>query len=272
MSKIFKKKTKNSYLDKISKEVEIDLKSITASKSENLENFKLIGNIEKGKFTKISSKGEFGKNRFLDISMKSDNQNKKKYIDIYSDLPKPLLSSYDFFDGLSGGTLLYSAIIEDGDSNSKLIIENFKVINAPGLVKLLSLADLGGLADIAAGEGISFDTLEIKMNNKKNFLKLEEIFAIGPSISVLMEGYRDQSGLTSLKGTLVPAKNLNKLISRIPIIGDIVIPKEAGEGLFGVSFKIKGLPGQMKTSIDPIKTITPRFIQKIIKKEKKKTN
>ena len=51
-------------------------------------------------------------------------------------------------------------------SSSKLTIENFKVVNAPGMVKLLSLADLGGLADLAEGEGISFDTLEIKMKKK----------------------------------------------------------------------------------------------------------
>ena len=64
--------------------------------------------------------------------------------------------------------------------------------------------------------------------------------ATGPSISVLMEGYQDENGLTSLRGTLVPAKTLNKMISRIPVIGDIVIPKEVGEGLFGISFKMKG--------------------------------
>ena len=35
------------------------------------------------------------------------------------------------------------------------------------MVKLLSLADLGGLADLAEGEGISFDILEIEMEKKK---------------------------------------------------------------------------------------------------------
>ena len=39
----------------------------------------------------------------------------------------------------------------------------------------------------------------------------------------------EMSGLTSLRGTLVPAKTLNKLISKIPVIGNIVIPKEVGE-------------------------------------------
>ena len=41
-------------------------------------------------------------------------------------------------------------------SNSKLTIENFKVVNAPAVVKLLSLADFGGLADLAEGRGIVF--------------------------------------------------------------------------------------------------------------------
>ena len=59
------------------------------------------------------------------------------------------------------------------------------------------------------------------------------------------------------------------MISRIPLIGDIVIPKEVGEGLFGISFKMKGPEGEIKTSINPIRTITPRFIQKIIDRNKK---
>ena len=165
--------------------------------------------------------------------------------------------------------MLFTSIIEENLSNSKLIIENFKIVNAPGVVKLLSLADLSGLADLAEGEGLSFDKLEINMKSEKGFLTLDEIFALGPSISVLMEGYQDQKGLTSLRGTLVPAKNLNRIISKIPVIGDIVIPKEVGEGLFGISFKMKGPPGKIKTTINPIRTLTPRFIQKIIERENK---
>ena len=142
-------------------------------------------------------------------------------------------------------------------------------MNAPGVVKLLSLADFGGLADLAEGEGLSFEKMEIKMSTNKGFLKLDELYAVGPSISVLMEGYKEEKGLTSLRGTLVPAKNLNKLLSKIPVIGKIIIPKEVGEGLFGVSFKMKGMPGKMKTTINPIKTLTPRFITKALEKQKK---
>ena len=42
-----------------------------------LKDFKLIGKIEKGKFVKISSKGDFGGGNYLDIKMKNDKKNKK---------------------------------------------------------------------------------------------------------------------------------------------------------------------------------------------------
>ncbi len=268
LNKFLNQKSKKNILKKISKDIEIDLKNIDTPLSKKLKNFRLIGVVEKGKFVKISSKGDFGDNKFLDISMKNDKTNKKKYLEIYSDLPQPLLSEYSFFKGLSEGVLTFSSIIEDNTSSSILIIDNFKVVNAPGVVQLLSLADFGGLADLAEGDGLSFEKMEIKMSTDKGFLKLNELYAVGPSISVLMEGYKEEDGLTSLRGTLVPAKNLNKLLSKIPVIGKIIIPKETGEGLFGVSFKMKGMPGKIKTTINPIKTLTPRFITKALEKSK----
>ena len=173
------------------------------------------------------------------------------------------------FKGLSGGQLLLNSTYDIERSNTNLIIENFKVNNAPGLVKLLSLADFGGMVDVMSGEGLSFEKLEMIMEKDTKILNLKELYAIGPSISILMEGYVDsKTGLISLRGTMVPAKTLNKFLSKLPIVGDIIIPKEIGEGLFGISFKIKGLPGNLKTTVNPIKTLTPRFIQKAIKKTK----
>ena len=270
LGKFLSKQNGKNKLRNLNSDIEVDFKSISVPMSEKLRNFKLIGEINKGQFIKISSKGDFGGNNFLDISMKKDKNSNKKYLEIYSDLPRPLLTEYSFFKGLSGGKLFFTSIIDKSNSYSKIKIEDFKVINAPGVIKLLSLADLGGLADLAEGEGLSFDLLEIDMEKNKNFLKINEILALGPSMSVLMEGYQDEKGLTSLRGTLVPAKTLNKMISKIPVIGNIVIPKEVGEGLFGISFKMKGIKGQIKTTINPIRTLTPRFIQKIIDKRQAK--
>ena len=100
-------------------------------------------------------------------------------------------------------------------------------------------------------------------------MTIEEIYAIGPAISVLMSGYIEDDKLISLRGTLVPATTINKTIAKIPILGDILIGKKTGEGVFGVSFKIKGPPKNLKTTVNPIKTLTPRFITRTLEKIKK---
>ena len=107
------------------------------------------------------------------------------------------------------------------------------------LTKILTLASLQGIADILSGEGIRFNELEMNFTNKKNLLTIKEIYAIGPAISILMDGYIEKNKLVSLRGTLVPATTINKVISSIPILGKILVGSKTGEGVFGVSFKIK---------------------------------
>ena len=95
-------------------------------------------------------------------------------------------------------------------------------------------------------------------------MTIDEIYAIGPAISIMMSGYIESGKLVSLRGTLVPATTINRTIASIPLIGDILIGKKVGEGVFGVSFKIKGPPKNLKTTVNPIKTLTPRFITRTI--------
>ena len=52
--------------------------------------------------------------------MKNDKKNKKKYLEIYSDKTKPLLTEYSFFNGLTGGNLIFTSIIDQNLSISKL--------------------------------------------------------------------------------------------------------------------------------------------------------
>ena len=109
----------------------------------------------------------------------------------------------------------------------------------------------------------------MKFKNENKVMTIEEVYAIGPAISVLMDGYIQPNELISLRGTLVPATTLNKAVGSIPFLGDILVGKKVGEGVFGVSFKIKGPPKNLKTTVNPIKTLTPRFITRTLEKIKK---
>ena len=139
----------------------------------------------------------------------------------------------------------------------------------PVLAKILTLASLQGIADLLTGEGIRFEEFEMNFSNEKSSMVIDELYAIGPAISILMSGYVEEEKLVSLRGTLVPATTINKTISKIPLLGKILVGDKTGEGVFGVSFKIKGPPKNLETSVNPIKTLTPRFITRTLEKIKR---
>ena len=189
----------------------------------------------------------------------------KKVTTIFSDIAKPFVKKFKFIKGFEDGKLDYTSTEINNDlSNSELRIYDFKLQDMPALTKLLSLASLQGIADLATGEGIRFNEFDMFFENSKDLLIIQEIYALGPAISILMEGYVEKNNLVSLRGTLVPATTINKTISKIPLLGNILVGSKTGEGVFGVSFKIKGPPNDLKSSVNPIKTLTPRFITRTL--------
>ncbi len=211
--------------------------------------------------------GDFSDNKRINFTIRSDSN--EKITTLYSDLAKPFVNRYKFIKGFEEGNLDFQSIKQINVSNSKLIIDNFKVQEVPALAKLLTLASLQGIADLLTGEGIRFTDFEMKFSNINGLMRIEELYAIGPAISLLMEGYIESDNLVSLRGTMVPATTINRTISSIPLLGDILVGKKVGEGVFGVSFKIKGPPNKLKTTVNPVKTLTPRFITRTLEKIKK---
>ena len=230
----------------------------------------LNGNIvfKNNKINKLNLDSTFPNDKKIVLTINT-NDNNEKITTLYSNYPKPLLKKYKFIKGFEEGVLDFSSTKKNGISKSFLVIDDFKVQEVPVLAKLLSLASLQGIADLLTGEGIRFTDLEMKFTNKKELMTIEEMYAIGPAISILMDGYIENKQLISLRGTLVPATTINRSIASIPLIGNILIGKKTGEGVFGVSFKIKGHPNNLKTTVNPVKTLTPRFITRTLEKIKK---
>tara|TARA_Y100000768_G_scaffold397_1_gene275 strand:- start:267 stop:2855 length:2589 start_codon:yes stop_codon:yes gene_type:complete len=211
---------------------------------------------------KLNNKNDFN----LNIKTNSKNE---KITNLIIDKPEPFVKHYKFIKGFNDGNLSYNSIEKNGVNKSKLKIFDFKVKEVPVLAKILTLASLQGIADLLTGEGIRFNDFEMDYESSKNLTEIKEIYAIGPAISILMSGYIEKEKLISLRGTLVPATTVNKTIAKIPLIGDLLVGKKTGEGVFGVSFKIKGPPKDLKTTVNPVKTLTPRFITRTLEKLKK---
>ena len=247
-----------------------DIKIDTTYINKNDYTKNLFGNFtfKENKLDKLNLESTFSNNKKMNLSIETNNQN-ETITKFFSNYPKPLIKRYDFIKGFEEGYLNFNSIKKDGISNSVLIIDNFKVKEVPVFAKLLSLASLQGIADLLTGEGIRFTDFEMIYSSQKGLTNIEEMYAIGPAISILMDGYIESKKLVSLRGTLVPATTINRSIASIPLLGKILIGDKTGEGVFGVSFKIKGPPKNLTTTVNPIKTLTPRFITRTLEKIKK---
>ena len=257
-----------SIFEDLNKKINIRIKKIYIDEVNYMN--KLYGELKfkNNKIDNLRLDAEFPNKKIINLSIETNN-NLETVTKLFSSYPKPLINRYDFVKGFEEGYLDFYSSKKKGVSNSLLIIDNFKVKEVPVFAKLLSLASLQGIADLLTGEGIRFTDFEMSFSNQKGLIKIEELYAIGPAVSILMDGYIETKQLVSLRGTLVPATTINRSIASIPLLGKILIGDKTGEGVFGVSFKIKGSPDDLKTSVNPIKSLTPRFITRTLEKIKK---
>ena len=262
------KQDRKTFDKNFNSDIKIDFKKILTGTEDEISNFAMIASIKKGSYDKLSAKGNFSNEEIIEISIYQIDKDTRT-LQIISDRAKPFVKNFDFIKGFEDGKLEYQSTIRKEASNSNLIITDFKVSKVPALAQLLTLASLQGIADTLNGEGIRFESIEIKSNTKNNTINVEDLLAMGPAVSILMEGYIEKEKTISLRGTLVPATKLNAIIASIPLVGDILVGKKLGEGVVGVSFKMKGHPKDIKTTVNPIKTLTPRFIVRALEKIKK---
>ncbi|MDC1133142.1 AsmA-like C-terminal region-containing protein [Candidatus Pelagibacter sp.] len=248
-------------------ELKINVEKVYLDANNKIDNLKGKIILSNNEVVNLNLESDFSNNKKITFTIRDNNG--EKITTLFSDEAKPLVDRYKFIKGFTEGKLDFYSSKKNNESKSNLKIYDFKLKELPALTKILSLASLQGIVDLLSGEGIRFSEFEMNFDNKADLMTINEIYAIGPAISILMEGYVEKDNIVSLRGTLVPATTINKTIGSIPLIGNILVGQKVGEGVFGVSFKIKGPPKDLETTVNPIKTLTPRFITRTLKKIKK---
>jgi len=254
-----------SIFENLNSKINIRIKKTYIDEVNFINDLKGSIKFKNNKINYLKLKSIFSNKKKINLSIETIN-NSETVTRLSSAYPKPLIKRYNFVKGFDEGYLDFYSSKKGNVSNSVLVIDNFKVKEVPVFAKLLSLASLQGIADLLTGEGIRFTDFEMNFSNEKDTTIIQEMYAIGPAVSILMDGYIESKKLVSLRGTLVPATTINRSIASIPLLGKILIGDKTGEGIFGVSFKIKGPPKDLKTSVNPIKSLTPRFITRTLDK------
>jgi len=142
-------------------------------------------------------------------------------------------------------------------------MEDVKIVEAPIMTTMLSLASLQGLADALGGGGLKFNSFEMPFSYEQGRLSVREGRASGPGLGMTGNGEIDFSRKAlDMDGVLVPAYTANSLLGSIPLIGDIFVGKK-GEGIFALNYTVQGPFDQALVAVNPLSALTPGFLRGI---------
>lgn len=236
-----------------------------------LKNDITINNVEghvlcSKKFCKtVGIKGSLDQGENVEISLRPDSQDVS--LTIVSDNGGKVLRGLDIIKDVQGGTFATSAVAPVAENErvyeGKMIMKDFKVVDAPVLAKLLTVASFAGIVDLLSGEGISFDKMKGKYTFKEDVLKLKNVKASGDSLAITIDGDIDfNAAELRLQGNIVPATMLNNLLENIPFLG-FALTGGGDESLIATRYTIVGTFADPDITVNPFSILTPGFLRNI---------
>jgi uncharacterized protein YhdP len=130
------------------------------------------------------------------------------------------------------------------------------------LARLLQVASLTGIID-ALQRGIEFTSFDGTFGYQNEILRLNRSRAYGSSIGITAEGSLDlDEDMADLKGTVVPAYTVNRVLGQIPIIGPILTGGK-DEGVFAATYGVSGPLEDPVISVNPLSALAPGFLRNL---------
>ena len=182
------------------------------------------------------------------------------------------VSAFMGLDNTKGGRLSVTANLpaagEEGAYVGEAQMRDFKLIEAPALAQLLSLASLTGLADTLTNGSMQFDRFKVPFAILGDDIAIRDARLYGPAIGMTGNGdiKLDQRSV-DFDGTLVPAYTANSILGDIPVLGDIFVQEKDG-GLFALTYTVTGPFEQTQISVNPLSALTPGFLRGIFKRDR----
>ncbi|WP_068116669.1 AsmA-like C-terminal region-containing protein [Tropicimonas marinistellae] len=189
----------------------------------------------------------------------SKGQHGKSAIRVTSQDAGAVFRSAGILEQAAGGsmTLTLQPRAEDGEYDGQLKVENLRVRGVTGLVSLANAISVVGLLDELNGSGIVFSDVEAAFRLTPRYLQVTRSSGVGPSLGITMEGIFDMgTGRLDMQGVFSPIYMVNS-------IGSIFTRK--GEGLFGVTYRMRGPASDPSVDVNPLSMLTPGMFREIFR-------
>jgi hypothetical protein len=114
-----------------------------------------------------------------------------------------------------------------------------------------------------AYQRLQFDRMRVPFSVGDGRFVLQDAAINGPVLGATMRGTIDfNSERINLSGTYVPFYGLNGALGLVPILGDLLISRD-GEGLFGITFAVKGPTSRPDVLVNPMSMVAPGFLRQL---------
>ncbi len=165
---------------------------------------------------------------------------------------------------LEDSRVRFRSLETESSAEGYLRIDDFKVVQAPILARLLTVASFQGMGSLLQGEGIQFDSLDAPFwVDEEGVIGISDASASGPSLGLTLFGTFDQgTNETDLQGTIVPSYGINSALGKMPIFGPILVSRE-GEGVFAFTYGIAGPTDGPTVFVNPLSGLAPGFLRRV---------
>lgn len=210
----------------------------------------------------VTLDGQPAPGKIFSLSIAPEGANRR--LAVRSDDAGSVFKALDISDNILGGRMQLAGTYDDGQPGEplygKLEVDGFRVVKAPVIAKLLSVALLTGVLDSLRGEGIGFDRLEAPFTLKNDVIETKGARAHGAAIGLTAEGWINlRSSTIGLRGTIVPAYAVNSILNNIPLIGPLL--GGSGSGIFAATYRMTGSLDDPDISVNPLATLAPGFLR-----------
>ncbi|MEM8750258.1 MAG: DUF3971 domain-containing protein [Pseudomonadota bacterium] len=193
---------------------------------------------------------------------------------IYTENAGSLLGFFDLYSKMRGG-LLDARIVQTKGNIATGVINaaNFQLLNEPRLATLLSKPDTSEVRidknqvvqalNRVKPQNARVDNLVATIEKGPDYFKIRKGRLSGGDASAVFQGdVYDARRRMNIRGTFLPGRALNSLVSKIPIIGKAFANNKT-RGVLGITFRLVGPFSNPQIRVNPLSIIAPGVFRKL---------
>ncbi len=175
-----------------------------------------------------------------------------------------LMRFTDLYSRMEGGNLDLTLTTSGDSSEGKATVTNFLLKDEPAFRQLVAAGQAGAPGAAVDPSAVRFQRMTAVFERSPGVLDINDAVIYNPNMGLTAEGRINFAhNEIDVSGTFVPAYSVNSMLNKIPLVG-VLLGGGRNEGVFGISYRVRGPLGGPQLTINPLSAIAPGILRKII--------